>query len=81
VLAAGESATLFLAPGALHGWRAGPVSDALTPLVEQGTPPASMIATKANQPLSRPLCPYPQLARYKGRGDPNDAASFTCAAP
>ena len=38
-----------------------------------------MIATKANQPLSRPLCPYPQLARYKGTGDPNDAASFECA--
>jgi feruloyl esterase len=27
---------------------------------------------------SRPLCPYPQVARHDGRGDPNRAASFTC---
>jgi len=86
VPAARESVRLFLAPGVLHcGGGAGPDRfDALTAMerwVEQGTPPASMIATKANQPLSRPLCPYPQLARYQGAGDPNDAASFTCAAP
>ena len=42
---------------------------------------ASMVATKANSPLSRPLCAYPQLARYKGTGDTNDAANFTCSAP
>jgi feruloyl esterase len=30
---------------------------------------------------TRPLCPYPQVARYDGRGDPNQAASFRCAAP
>jgi hypothetical protein len=28
---------------------------------------------------TRPLCPHPQVARYKGQGDPNDAASFACA--
>ncbi len=49
--------------------------------VEKGTPPASMIATKANQPISRPLCPYPHVAKYKGTGDTNDAANFACAAP
>jgi feruloyl esterase len=31
--------------------------------------------------MTRPLCPHPQVARYKGRGDTNDAASFECAAP
>lgn len=31
--------------------------------------------------MSRPLCPYPQVARYAGTGNPNDAASFSCAAP
>lgn len=86
VPAAQDSVRLFLAPGVLHcGGGAGPDRfDALTAMerwVEQGTPPASMIATKANQPLSRPLCPYPQLARYKGSGDTNDAASFACTAP
>ena len=30
---------------------------------------------------TRPLCAYPQAARYKGKGDPNDAASFECAVP
>jgi hypothetical protein len=30
---------------------------------------------------SRPLCPYPQLARYKGTGEPNDAANLACAGP
>ena len=31
--------------------------------------------------MSRPICPYPQVTRYKGTGDPNDAANFECAAP
>jgi feruloyl esterase len=31
--------------------------------------------------MTRPLCPYPQAAKYKGTGDTNDAANFTCAAP
>jgi len=86
VPAAKESVRLFLAPGVLHcGGGAGPDRfDALTAMerwVEQGVPPASMIATKANSPLSRPLCPYPQIAKYKGTGDTNDAANFACAAP
>ena len=56
--------------------------DALTALenwVERGVAPTTMIATKQGSPLSRPLCAYPQLPRYKGAGDPNDAASFECA--
>jgi feruloyl esterase len=31
--------------------------------------------------LSHPLCPFPQVARYNGSGDPSQAASFTCAVP
>jgi hypothetical protein len=30
---------------------------------------------------SRPLCPYPQYAHYDGRGNPEDAASFSCRNP
>ena len=30
--------------------------------------------------FSRPLCPYPELARYRGEGDEDDAASFDCRA-
>ena len=84
VPAAKDGVQLFLAPGVLHcGGGAGPDRfDTLTALeqwVEQGTPPASMLATTADGRVSRPLCPYPQLARYKGRGPTNDAASFECA--
>ena len=30
---------------------------------------------------TRPLCPFPQEAHYKGTGDSNDAANFVCAIP
>jgi feruloyl esterase len=30
---------------------------------------------------TRPLCPYPQVAAYKGTGDTSDASNFSCAAP
>ena len=30
---------------------------------------------------TRPLCPYPQTAQYKGAGSTDDAASFVCKAP
>jgi feruloyl esterase len=31
--------------------------------------------------MSRPLCPHPQVARYKGSGSTNDAANFACVPP
>jgi len=30
--------------------------------------------------MTRPLCPYPQVARYKGQGDTNEAENFECVA-
>lgn len=86
VPAAGEAVRLFLAPGVLHcGGGPGPDRfDALAAMerwVEKGAAPTSLLATKAGSPLSRPLCPYPQLPRYKGTGDPDAASSFECAAP
>jgi hypothetical protein len=30
---------------------------------------------------TRPLCPYPQVAKYKGSGSTDDAANFACSAP
>ena len=51
--------------------------------VEKGTAPSSFVVSKAasgNSPeITRPLCPYPQFAKYKGAGDPNKADNFTCA--
>jgi feruloyl esterase len=82
--AARDSVRLFLAPGVLHcGGGPGPDQfDALTALeqwVERGVAPTTMLATKQGSPLSRPLCVYPELPRYKGTGDPNAASSFECA--
>jgi feruloyl esterase len=49
-----------------------------------GKPIDKMIAVKLgadNKPvMTRPLCPYPQVAKYKGSGDAKDAASFVCGA-
>jgi Tannase and feruloyl esterase len=54
--------------------------------VEKGTVPATVIASKfagedrQHATMTRPLCPYPQAAKYKGSGDTNDAANFSCEA-
>jgi feruloyl esterase len=79
----------FGAPGVGHcGGGVGPGNfDALATLeawVEQGTAPASMLATQSSggrMVRSRPLCPYPSTARYKGTGSIDEAASFACVAP
>jgi hypothetical protein len=54
--------------------------------VEGGVAPNEIIASKrqSNDPKSavtrtRPLCPYPLVARYKGSGNTDDAANFVCA--
>ena len=62
------------------------VQTALEAWVERGTAPNQLIATKFTDEaaptrtvkLTRPLCLYPTLPRYKGSGDPNDAANFAC---
>src|SRR5262249_1320097 len=54
--------------------------------VENGIAPQAIIATKYVDPLnpksgtemSRPLCPYPQVVKYKGTGNIHDAANFGC---
>jgi hypothetical protein len=53
------------------------VISALERWVEKGVAPDRLIGTGTT--LTRPLCPYPQVARYNGSGDPNQAGSFTCS--
>jgi Tannase and feruloyl esterase len=61
------------------------VDAALEQWVEKGTTPSTIIASKfagedrQHATMTRPLCPYPQAAKYKGNGDTNDAANFVCA--
>jgi hypothetical protein len=72
---------LYMAPGMQHcGGGPGPNSfDMNKPIetwVEQGVPPGPIVATKPGR--SRPLCPYPEVARWKGSGSTDDAANFSC---
>ena len=80
---------LFLAPGMAH-CRGGPGPDkfdavaAIQDWVEKGQAPAVMVAahlTDGKVDRTRPLCPYPQVAKYNGSGSTDDAANFTCKAP
>jgi feruloyl esterase len=76
---------LFLVPGMGH-CGGGPATldrfdmlGALVDWVEGQTPPQAIRVTGRSWPgRSRPLCPYPSHAHYKGTGDVEDAASFEC---
>lgn len=77
-------ARLFLVPGMNH-CQGGPSTDrfdalaALQAWVEDGRTPDRLVATGAAFPgQSRPLCPYPKVARYGG-GDKASADSFACS--
>jgi feruloyl esterase len=55
---------------------------ALEAWVEQGRAPADILASQiANGGVvrTRPLCAFPQVAKYRGSGSLNDAANFMCA--
>ncbi|KUN18381.1 tannase [Streptomyces antibioticus] len=77
---------LFLAPGTSHCGLNGQDGStdglaALTAWVEHGKAPKTLPATLINadgQSVSRNLCSYPQVSRYKGYGDPAAASSFRC---
>jgi feruloyl esterase len=86
---ASEHVRLFMAPGMGHcsGGEGPDTFDkvkALEDWVERGKAPARIEAShSANGKVdrTRPLCPYPQVARYSGSGSSDDAANFVCKAP
>src|SRR5439155_15153217 len=68
----GEGPNVFDKMGALEQW------------VEQGKAPEKLNAshiTDGKVDRTRPLCPYPQVAKYKGERSIDDAANFVCSAP
>jgi feruloyl esterase len=76
---------LFLVPGMGHcggGERTldrFDMLDAIVDWVENDRAPERVIATGPSAPgESRPLCPYPSHAHYKGSGDSRDAANYLC---
>jgi feruloyl esterase len=80
---------LFMAPGMAHcaGGEGPDTFDSLGALeqwVEHGQAPQRILAShqaKGQIDRTRPLCPYPQVARYNGTGSIDEAANFTCGPP
>ena len=80
---------LFLVPGMGHcGGGEGPntfeMVSALERWVENNQAPALVVAshsTDGKVDRTRPLCPYPQVAKYNGTGSLDDAANFKCVRP
>jgi feruloyl esterase len=67
----GEGPNVFDRVGSLDQW------------VDKGKAPESIVAshyTAEKVDRTRPLCPYPQVAVYKGSGSTDDAANFVCKA-
>jgi feruloyl esterase len=79
---------LFMVPGMQH-CSGGAGTDQFNKMAvlerwrEDGVAPGAIIAshvTNAQVDMTRPLCPYPQVAVYKGAGSTNDAGNFSCKA-
>jgi hypothetical protein len=53
--------------------------------VEQGSAPDRIVAAKLDRKgatlRTRPLCPFPQVAKWKGTGSTDEAGNFECVAP
>ncbi len=80
-----DSARLFMVPGMGHcaGGTGPSVIDMLSVIdswVTEGKAPDRIIASTppGQKPMTRPLCPYPQVAVYIGSGSTDDAANFVC---
>lgn len=81
---------LFMMPGVEHCF-GGPGPSWVNYLteidkwVQSGEAPDKVTAYWLNQKMqptgSRPVCAYPEVARYDGKGDTRDASSFSCIAP
>lgn len=72
--------------GTPNGDRFHNIDAALEAWVEQGAAPNEIVATKfknntdprSGVERTRPLCPWPQVAKYKGSGSTDEAANFVC---
>jgi feruloyl esterase len=71
----GDGTNIFDGVGALQQWvEAGRAPD----LIIAGHYAPGSNSTDGRFDRTRPLCPYPQVARYKGTGSIDDAANFRC---
>ena len=81
---------LFMVPGMFHcaGGRGINAIDPLPDLVawvETSAAPSRLVGKRVDGDgavlMTRPVCPYPEVARYAGQGEPSEAASFACRLP
>jgi len=80
---------MFMVPAMGHcqGGAGTTTFDMLTALeqwVEQGKAPDTIPAARVvngKTERTRPLCPYPQVAKWSGHGSSDEAANFSCKAP
>ena len=77
---------LFMVPGMGHcgggpGVNTFDQIGTLEKWVEKGIAPDQIMGTGQQGTLTRPLCPYPQYAEYKGSGDLKSAMNWACKAP
>ena len=84
---AANDARLFMMPGVEHCFGGPGPSwvnwlDELDKWVETGKAPDQITAYWLNDKMqpngSRPVCAYPKIAKYEGKGDARDASSFSC---
>jgi feruloyl esterase len=84
-----DFARLFLVPGMGHcSGGAGPDTfdavGALDRWAGEGNAPERIIASHISDGVTdrtRPLCPYPAVAKWKGSGSTDEAANFICVTP
>jgi feruloyl esterase len=81
-----DFARLFMVPGMAHcrGGDGPHTFDTIAVMEqwrEQGITPTQMAGSNPQSGLTRPLCAYPQFAKYKGTGDLKDAKNWACTAP
>lgn len=75
--AGGASPNRFGQNAAPQGTPESNIAATLEAWVEQGRSPGPIVATRPGR--TRPLCPFPATAKYKGTGSTDDAANFNCA--
>jgi feruloyl esterase len=87
--AASKGIALFMVPGMNHcqGGAGTDTFDKMAAIewwVATGAAPKQIVAshlTNGTVDKTRPLCAFPQVAKFKGSGDTNDATNFACANP
>lgn len=83
--AARQNLRYILLPGVGHcgggpGAAPVPLLDALEGWDATGVAPASLVGAKPDNSIVRLQCAWPNVARYKGTGNANDPASWSCVA-